>query len=43
MEVDELQEVLEKLWGKVDYINERTKKHTKYIQELEKQVKKLSQ
>lgn len=41
MEIDELQVVIEKLWVRVDTINDRTKLHTRYIKELEKEVKEL--
>ena len=35
----ELIEVVEKLWVKVETLNERTKRHTKDIQELRREIK----
>ena len=39
MNLQELEEVCAKMWSQIDKINERTKKHTLYIKQLQKEVK----
>jgi peptidoglycan hydrolase CwlO-like protein len=41
MNTEELQKVVEKLWGKMETINERTKRQTDQIHELQKKIKEL--
>lgn len=36
----ELRDVCIRMWSKIEAINDRTKKHTIYIRELQKEVKK---
>ena len=36
----EVKEILERMWARIDTINERTKAHTIYIKRLEKRLEK---
>lgn len=38
---NELREIVDKMWTKIETINERTKNHTIYIKELKKEIENL--
>jgi len=38
----EVKEILERMWARIDTINERTKSHTLDIKKLEKKIKEIN-